>query len=612
MENNIKAYFVTEPKGSAIYKAPRTYYCKTKTEFDESVALDFIVHANKITENGERFLVGLSHGQSPSGPYQYILDHFSDLKHPELIRYTFVNSKLKRQRGLIGVMDAIAFVKKLLAENLITKDQILGRSLDRDNFDTYKDGLNRTLSTYLKKLNKNGLDYVFLASDPRGQVAGITRTSKAFDSNDICVVVKDHIDFDLTFTPSFLMKSKRIAFLATKAEKRRPLAWLYYRWGKQNESPSFLRFIDDVENRMTVFIDDKALTWPQIELFRVTPYGNTTIRIDMAMPYNEDQKTKLPVVLMVHGFLGLNTFDALLAFLPSKKYVAAAMHYGSIPNDLPTKEYSQFVTENINTVVTYFGSRGHAVYLFDHSIANTYFLLMDRDLDKLPGIKKYCKGRISSNPFFGEEAKHASMGFMDNVILKSNISIIDKVVFQSARTLMVFETRKGVRRIGINLTDWLIRRDSAVRESIWKAVKERILFLVSNLDNIPHLNRVPLEQTLSRLPVKVFAIQVNSALDDSAKFDKQRELNDFAKNNIPVLILKSEKDAVAKFVPRIYENNKNVQIIDVTNHQEKELFKEHLFYMIHPQTTINIIDHFIKEVEEKREKKLEENIISNQ
>jgi 6-phosphogluconolactonase/glucosamine-6-phosphate isomerase/deaminase len=601
MQNNIKKYFIPDPIEMGEYHAPKTVYCKTKPEFDEAVGIDFIKYANIVTERGERFLVGLSHGLSPSGPYQYILDHYLALKHPELIRYTFVNSKLKRQRGITGKMDAIALVRELLRTNQITKDQILGRKLDRDNMEAYCDGLNRTLSTYLKKLNKDGLDYVFLASTPQGQVAGITRKSEAFQTKEISMVVRDGHNKDLTFTPAFLLNSQRIAFLATKADKRRPLAWLYYRWGKANESPGFLRFIDDVKDRMTVFIDDKALTWPQIEINRKTPHGHTTIRVDMALPYDENQKTKRPLLLMIHGFLGLNTFDALLAFIPSKKYVAAAMHYGSIPDELPPSDYSQFIVDNIDAVVSYFGSKGHAVYILDHSIANTYLLMMDRDFNKLPGIKKYLRGRIASNPFFGEEAKHASIGFIESVILKSNIPLMDRAIFQTARTIMPFESKRNVRYMGITMTEWLIKSDSPVRERVWAAIKERVLFLVSNLDTLPHLNRVPIEHTLAKLPIKVFAIQVYSALLESKKFDKQNELYYFKKNRIPVLVLKSEKDIIAKFISRIYENNENVKIMDFTNHKENDLFREHLFYMIHPQTIINIIDHFIKECEKKRE-----------
>lgn len=126
------------------------------------------------------------------------------------------------------------------------------------------------------------------------------------------------------------MQSKRIAFLATKSEKRRPLAWLYSTTGKENESPSFLRYINNVKERVTVFIDDKALTWPELEIKRETPYGVSNIRLDLANAYKPTAKEKLPVVLLIHGFLGLNSFDGLLTTIPSTKYIAAAMHYGSI------------------------------------------------------------------------------------------------------------------------------------------------------------------------------------------------------------------------------------------------------------------------------------------
>ena len=92
-------------------------------------------------------------------------------------------------------------------------------------------------------VHKNGLDYVFIASTPDGEVAAITRRSEAFGSNEIVTIVNDSKEQELTFTPSFLKRTSRIAFLATKAEKRRPLAWLFYRWGKENESPCFLRFV---------------------------------------------------------------------------------------------------------------------------------------------------------------------------------------------------------------------------------------------------------------------------------------------------------------------------------------------------------------------------------
>ena len=590
--NNDILKIYTEPLQ---YSAPKTVFCKNDEEFNKKVGSDFIDFANSVTEKGEEFLVGLSHGQSPSGPYQYVLDHYDELKHPEKIHYTCINSKLKRQRGLVNVMDALSFLRTLIRSNKINKDQILGRSLDRDNLEAYKDGLNTSLKDYLIKLKKNGLDYVFLASTSKGLVAGITRNSKAFESKNLVVVVNDTEEPELTYTPYFLKKSARIAFLATKSEKRRPLAWLYYRWGKSNESPSFLRLIDDVENRMTVFIDNQALTWPEVKLKRETPIGDTYIRVDMALPYDNKKKDKRPVILMIHGFLGLNTFDALLAFLPSHKYIAAAMHYGSIPHALAPKKYSQFVVENINHVVEYFGSNGHPVYILDHSMANTYMLMIDKDIEKLNGIKKYLKGRIGCNPFFGIETKHATAKFMDNVILQSNLSPIDRTIFKTARAFLPFETKKGMRNTTIFLSHWMIKSDSAIHNRIWKAIKQRILVLVNGMDILPELNKIPIEYTLDRLPIKIFAIQIQSALRESKELDKVKQLSGFEKYKIPSLILKSNRDPIAKFVPDLYGISNNVTIIDITTDtEEKELFREHLYYMIHPHRTISFIDYFVE------------------
>jgi len=598
-----------DPEALSDNTVPQTRYFKDKEKFNEAIANDFINYANEITKDGVPFLVGLSHGQSPSGAYSYILQNFSKLNHPDLIRYTFVNSKLKRQRGLSGVRDAISLLKEFLATNRISKDQIIGRSVDRNNLQVYASGLNKSLGDYLKKNNKTGLDYVFLASDPAGRVAGITRNSSAFKSKEICVVVEDEHEEELTFTPYFLSQSKRVAFLATKADKRRPLAWLFYRWARKNESPGFLRYIENVKEKMTVFIDDKALTWPQVEIIRETAYGPTTIRVDMAKPFVEDTKRKLPVIIFVHGFLGLNSFDGLLAAVPSRKYIAAAMHYGTIPNDLPPIQYSQFVVYNIDAVVAYFGSRGHSVYIFDHSMANIYFLMMDRAFDKLDGIKKYLCGRIGANPFFGIEAKHALIGFMDNVILRSRIKLTERAIFSTARTLIPWDSRRSVRRSGISITQWLISVDSRMRESIWKATKSRILYLMTNLDSLPHLNRIPIEQALNRLPAKVFAIQVHSALEVSVTFDEETSMMNMPEHNIPVLILKSEKDAVAKYAPGVYEGSALTEIVDITNPDETELFREHLYHMVHPQNTTEIIDRFIQYAEELRKPELKEKAV---
>jgi 6-phosphogluconolactonase/glucosamine-6-phosphate isomerase/deaminase len=583
---------------------PETRYFKDKKHFNEAVALDFIEHANEVTSKGERYIVGLSHGQSPAGAYDYIFENYSKLKYPERIRYTFVNSKLQRQRHLVDVTDATQFLKQLLRSERIKKSQILGRALNRESIEGYTAGLNEFLGGYLKKHNKEGLDFVFLATNPVGQVAGITRNSEAFKATEIATVVMDDTDEkEITFTPGFLKKSARVAFLATKADKRRPLAWLYYRWAKQNESPGFLRFMDNVPGRMTVYVDDKALTWPQVEVNRLTRYGPTTIRVDMARPYDETAKKKLPVIIFIHGFMGLNTFDGLLAAIPSRKYIATAMHYGTIPNDLPPVQYSQFVVYNIDAVVSHFGSKGHSVYIFDHSMANIYFLMMDRAIDKLDGIKNYLCGRIGANPFFGSEAKHALLGFLDDVILPSKLGVAERAMFAAARAIIPWDSKRSVRRRGINLTEWLIGVDSGMRESIWSSVKKRILFMMTNLDSLPHLNRIPIEQALNRLPAKVFAIQIHSGLEASKSFDEEVRLLNMPALKIPVLILKSERDGVAKYVPGIYEGSEFTEVTDITTKAETDLFREHLYHMIHPQNTTKIIDVFIQNAEAARQMK---------
>ena len=595
------------PEYISPYAAPTAHYFKEKEEFDKAVGLDFIAYANEGTRNGQKFLAGLSHGTSPSGAYQYILDHWSKLSRPENIRFTFVNSKLKRQRGLKGVMDAVAFLKTLLATGKISKDQILGRSLNRDDMEAYCQEMNTKLAEYLEENQKEGLDYIFIATDPAGRVAGITRFSEAFSVEDIGCIVHDRKEKELTLTPYFIKKTRRIAFLATKAEKRRALAWLYYRWGKHDESPSFLRFMDDVENRLHVFVDDKALTWPQIQIQRQTPYGETNIKIDIPKNYSFFKGTKRPVILLVHGFLGLNSYDGLLTALPTKKYLAAAMHYGSVPNDLPINEYSNHVVRNIDAAIQHFGDLGHPVYLFDHSMGNIYFLMMERDFDSLPGVKKYLRGRIGANPFFGEEAKHASVGFLDNVILPSNQGIVARALFAAARRIVPLESKTGMRNRGIALSEWLIKKDSAMRDRVWKATKDRILQLMSSLGSLPHLNRIPIERALNRLPAKIFAIQVHSALKESRAFDKQRSLPNMEKHDIPIMILKSERDSVASYVNRIYDFG-HAEVIDITDNDERDLFREHLYHMVNPLLTTVIIEGFIAKAELKwseKQKKLE-------
>lgn len=587
------------------YAVPKTKYYKTKAEFDIAVGNDFIFKVNTAIPSGADFLVGLAHGQSPAGAYQFIYEHFHKIQHPGKLRFTATNSHLKRQRDLKNVFNATEFLKKLLEEKLITKDQIIGRRYNRDKMQDYADDYNELFSNYLKKANKTGFDYVFAASDSRGRVAAITRKSSAFKSKEIMVVVNDRKQEELTITPHFLLKSKHIAFLSTKADKRRALAWLYAKFGAENESPSFLRYIEDVENRVTVYVDDQALTWPQIEIVRKGTYGDSVIKIDTGVRYNEKAKRKLPVILMVHGFLGLNSFDGLLTSISSRKYISAAMHYGTIPNDLPPKLYSEHVVNNIDFAIQYFGERGHSVYLFDHSMGNIYFKMMNEKYDKLKGVNQYLKGRIGANPFFGSEAKHAFLGFLDLVIIPSfslGKNPVEKSSLLFFRNFVIpLMPKWEVRRQGIAWTKMAIGRNSIMSDQLWDNIKQQILLLMTGLDSVPALNRIPIERALSRLPAKIFAIQIHSALYASKELNWKKGLKNFEKHNIKVLILKSEKDGIAKYAHKYYNHSK-IEVVGVTNFREKDLFREHLYHMVNPIKTMKIIDDFVKECESEQQK----------
>lgn len=578
------------------YVSPKIKYFKSRNEFDVAVGKDFIYVANKNSKNNELFLVGLSHGLSATGAYKYILENYHLLKKPELIRYTFINSPSKKLTKTINYLDANRFLHELQGKKLLDKDNVLGSSLEVTDVEEYCKEFNTRLGNYLKKHSKKGLDYVFVATNPEGSVAGITRNSSLFDSDKIVDMVFINNEKRITATPDFLKKTKHIAFLATKSDKRRALVWLLDYGGKPNESPSFLRFIPNVEERLIVFVDDEALTWPQVVIERKSKLGISNIRVDLAKPYNEKSIKKLPVVLMIHGFMGLNSFDGLLTHLPSHKYVAAAMHYGSIPDKLSVDRYAAHVVNNINAVVTFFGEKGHPVYILDHSMGNIFFLMMDRDYNRLEGIKKYLKGRIGANPFFGYEAKHAVLGFMDNVILPS-LSIIknpiEKPLFISMRNIIPLDSKKGVRRRSIAMTDMLIRRDSSMRDRIWTSVKKRILYLMTSMDSLPPINRIPIEKALNRLPAKIFVIQIYACLLESIGFDEQQGLKNI---KFPVIILKSERDCIARFESRFYTDS-NVEVIDVTDPSQRNLFKEHLYHMEYQDETIELIENFISKVE---------------
>jgi 6-phosphogluconolactonase/glucosamine-6-phosphate isomerase/deaminase len=577
---------------------PETKYFNNDIAFGEQLGKDFIAAANDLTTKNKYFLVGLAHGQSPSFAYQYILSHYHEIQNPELIWFTFTNSRLKRQRDLENVMDSYNFVRALLKKQFTTKDKIFGADFSRDNLQDFVKKYNKEVNAFLIKNNKNAYDFAFIASDPQGKVAGIAKNSSAFKSDQIMVIVEDELgEQEITVTPNFLLKSARLAYIATKSDKRRSLAWLYSKWSNPEQSPSFLRFMPQVDKRLTVYIDDKALTWPQIELKRKTDIGISSIKLDFAIPFDEQAIVKKPVIIMIHGFLGLNSFDSLLTEFPTHKYVATAMHYGTVPQKLKPEDYSKNILKNIDFVVNYFGELGHDVYILDHSIANIYFLMQDREYHNLKGIPKYLKGRIGINPFFAEEAKHATVGFLDYVImpaLKFKDSPSWKSAIVATRAFIPFDTKKGARKKGKKITKWLIDSDESKENSkIWVSLKERILYILTAMDSLPMVDIVPLKKALSRLNAKLFAIQIYSALNEYESFDEQKGLQHFNEHNLPILIIKSERDAVAKFVPRLYAD-KNVSVLDVTRYKEKNLFKEHLYHMLYPNKTVEIVADFIE------------------
>ena len=227
--------------------------------------------------------------------------------------------------------------------------------------------------------------------------------------------------------------------------------------------------------------------------------------------------------------------------------------------------------------------------------------MQDKNLDKLQGIKKYLKGRIGINPFFAEEAKHASLGFLDYVIipaLRFKTSPGWKTAVMATRALMPLDTKRGARKKGIKVTKYLIKENGKDNNTVWVSLKERILQILTTMDSLPFVNIIPLKNALSRLNSKLFAIQIYSALTDYYDFDGQEGLQNFDETKLPILIIKSERDAVAKFVPRLY-SGENVEILDVTRYNEKNLFREHLYHMLYPKKTVEIVSEFISKVEAK-------------
>jgi hypothetical protein len=126
------------------YRSPQIKYQKSRKEFDIAVGEDFIQSANKFhSKKEERYLVGLSHGQSPSGAYTYILENYSRIKRPDLIRYTFINTPSKRLSKSINYLDANAFLHELQDRKLLEKENVLGSSLHVSNIEEYSVEFNK-------------------------------------------------------------------------------------------------------------------------------------------------------------------------------------------------------------------------------------------------------------------------------------------------------------------------------------------------------------------------------------------------------------------------------------------------------------------------------------
>ena len=62
------------------YKSPNIQYYQSRGDFNIAVGEDFIHAINDLSSNEQHFLVGLSHGQSPSGAYNYILENYHSIR----------------------------------------------------------------------------------------------------------------------------------------------------------------------------------------------------------------------------------------------------------------------------------------------------------------------------------------------------------------------------------------------------------------------------------------------------------------------------------------------------------------------------------------------------
>lgn len=70
------------------------------------------------------------------------------------------------------------------------------------------------------------------------------------------------------------------------------------------------------------------------------------------------------------------------------------------------------------------------------------------------------------------------------------------------RRIIPLDSKSGVRKRGIGLSERLIKQESSSNSGVWKAIKDRIVYLMTNMDSLPHLNRIPIEKALNKVPSK--------------------------------------------------------------------------------------------------------------
>src|SRR5690606_36645453 len=154
------------------------------------------------------------------------------------------------------------------------------------------------------------------------------------------------------------------------------------------------------------------------------------------------------------------------------------------------------------------------------SMANTYMLMGEYQMDKLNGFRKYLKGRIAANPFFGYEVKFTTLNFLDKVLIPYKLNIPEKIFFNSTRKLVAPQSKLFNREASIKLMTYLVSKDNIITERMWTEIKRKTLSVINGLDSVPVINKLPLQTTILKLPMKLFAIQVQSALRESKTIDK--------------------------------------------------------------------------------------------